>query len=246
MLPSGCCIYGGQHCINESYLTAFEIVNSYIYRPLRSAIHVQGTLQEVPWTCIAVLLEVRNIVKSFSFQKRWEEFSIFVRGGKTARAGPTCTHLAHRSFQVKTLLEGLFWNSVHICPSSPSVLSLLTFKIEFFRGFFISEAIRRLKDPCLGSREVRERQEFHIFARKRSSLYRTNISLDTNFEVNLLNFLLNSVAQQPIRAKAYCFYLSIRETHKQMPRLGGQSEAKPPVFSPQISLVLVYRPTEEK
>ncbi|GFU49989.1 hypothetical protein TNCV_2362671 [Trichonephila clavipes] len=37
----------------------------------------------------------------------------------------------------------------------------------------------------------------------------------------------------------------ITEVHEQMSRSGGQSEAKPPqCFSPQASLVLIYRPTE--
>ncbi|GFT36088.1 hypothetical protein TNCV_4179011 [Trichonephila clavipes] len=33
------------------------------------------------------------------------------------------------------------------------------------------------------------------------------------------------------------------EAHE-MSRSGGQSEAKPPVFSPQASVVLIYQPTE--
>ncbi|GFX29412.1 hypothetical protein TNCV_3997881 [Trichonephila clavipes] len=51
-----------------------------------------------------------------------------------------------------------------------------------------------------------------------------------------------------MRAKAYYAHLSIRslgaEAHEQMPRSCGQSEAKPPVFSPQASLILIYRPAE--
>ncbi|GFS88085.1 DUF4817 domain-containing protein [Trichonephila clavipes] len=35
------------------------------------------------------------------------------------------------------------------------------------------------------------------------------------------------------------------EIHAQMFRLGGQSDANPPVLSPQASLVLIYRPNEE-
>ncbi|GFU16939.1 hypothetical protein TNCV_1772201 [Trichonephila clavipes] len=34
------------------------------------------------------------------------------------------------------------------------------------------------------------------------------------------------------------------EAHEEMSRSGGQSEAKPPVFSPQASVVLIYQPTE--
>ncbi|GFY33336.1 hypothetical protein TNCV_1897881 [Trichonephila clavipes] len=43
-----------------------------------------------------------------------------------------------------------------------------------------------------------------------------------------------------MRAKDYCAHLSIRdlgtEVQEQMFRSGGQSDAKPPVFSPQASL----------
>ncbi|GFY33792.1 hypothetical protein TNCV_4595041 [Trichonephila clavipes] len=35
------------------------------------------------------------------------------------------------------------------------------------------------------------------------------------------------------------------EVHKQMFQSGGQSDAKPPVFRSQESLVFNYRPTEE-
>ncbi|GFS60141.1 hypothetical protein TNCV_2826631 [Trichonephila clavipes] len=35
------------------------------------------------------------------------------------------------------------------------------------------------------------------------------------------------------------------EVHEQMSRSGGQSEARPPVFKSQASLVLIYRPTAE-
>ncbi|GFV19094.1 hypothetical protein TNCV_3223131 [Trichonephila clavipes] len=38
--------------------------------------------------------------------------------------------------------------------------------------------------------------------------------------------------------------LKSAEVHEQMSRSGSQSEAKPLVFSPQASLVLIYRPTE--
>ncbi|GFW30525.1 hypothetical protein TNCV_454631 [Trichonephila clavipes] len=46
---------------------------------------------------------------------------------------------------------------------------------------------------------------------------------------------LNSVAQQPMKAKAYCVHLSIRDhwALRCMSRCPDQSEAKPPVFSPQ-------------
>ncbi|GFT01838.1 hypothetical protein TNCV_4206131 [Trichonephila clavipes] len=39
------------------------------------------------------------------------------------------------------------------------------------------------------------------------------------------------VAQQPMKARAYCAHPSIRaEVYEQMSRSGGQSEARPPVF----------------
>ncbi|GFX73576.1 hypothetical protein TNCV_2342811 [Trichonephila clavipes] len=51
-----------------------------------------------------------------------------------------------------------------------------------------------------------------------------------------------------MRAKAYCAYLSLRdlgaEMDVQMFCSNGQSDAKPPVFSFQASLVLIYQPTE--
>ncbi|GFW97073.1 hypothetical protein TNCV_2696951 [Trichonephila clavipes] len=57
---------------------------------------------------------------------------------------------------------------------------------------------------------------------------------------------LNSVVQQPLRAKVYCVNLSFRnlEVHEQMLRSGGQPNMKPPVFSSQANLALIYRPTE--
>ncbi|GFW89471.1 hypothetical protein TNCV_3967611 [Trichonephila clavipes] len=75
-------------------------------------------------------------------------------------------------------------------------------------------------------------------------------------ESKLLKFLmhiyvflkLNSVAQQPMKAKGYCAQLSIRdfrpEENEQMFRSGGQPDAKPPVLSSQTSLVLIYQPIE--
>ncbi|GFT34331.1 hypothetical protein TNCV_3676711 [Trichonephila clavipes] len=60
---------------------------------------------------------------------------------------------------------------------------------------------------------------------------------------------LNSVVQQPIRAKAYCvlgqaLVILDAEVHELMLRSGGQSDAKSPMFSSQASLVHIYRPTE--
>ncbi|GFW08875.1 hypothetical protein TNCV_3474291 [Trichonephila clavipes] len=60
---------------------------------------------------------------------------------------------------------------------------------------------------------------------------------------------LHKLAQQPMKAKAYCAHLSIRdhsaEVHEQMSQSGGQSDVNPPVFSHQASLLLICRPTEE-
>ncbi|GFU13872.1 hypothetical protein TNCV_940541 [Trichonephila clavipes] len=56
------------------------------------------------------------------------------------------------------------------------------------------------------------------------------------------------MVQHPMRAKAYCAYISIRDLgagmHEHMSLSGGQYEAKSPVVSPQASLALIYRPTE--
>ncbi|GFX82132.1 hypothetical protein TNCV_2707621 [Trichonephila clavipes] len=50
-----------------------------------------------------------------------------------------------------------------------------------------------------------------------------------------------------MKGKAYCAHLSIHDrwAHEQMSRSGGQYEEKSPMFRPQESLVLIYRPTEE-
>ncbi|GFS75823.1 hypothetical protein TNCV_4665001 [Trichonephila clavipes] len=53
-----------------------------------------------------------------------------------------------------------------------------------------------------------------------------------------------------MRAKAYCAHLSIRNhwTLRCMSRCSDQVvslKRKPPVFSPQASLVLIYRPTAQ-
>ncbi|GFU65456.1 hypothetical protein TNCV_633791 [Trichonephila clavipes] len=53
---------------------------------------------------------------------------------------------------------------------------------------------------------------------------------------------LNSVAEQPKRAKAYCAQLSIRDHWALKSRSGDQSKLKPPVFSLQAILVLIFRP----
>ncbi|GFW94777.1 hypothetical protein TNCV_4248171 [Trichonephila clavipes] len=53
------------------------------------------------------------------------------------------------------------------------------------------------------------------------------------------------VTQQPMRSRPtvpISVYVTIG--HEQMSRSGSQSEAKPPVFSPKESLVLIYRSAE--
>ncbi|GFT72037.1 hypothetical protein TNCV_2516561 [Trichonephila clavipes] len=75
------------------------------------------------------------------------------------------------------------------------------------------------------------------------------------FEKNRVSTWVSSVsdcgselqkAQQPLKAKPYCAHLSIRdhEVLELISRSGGHSEAKSPMFSPQASLVLIYRASE--
>jgi hypothetical protein len=57
-------------------------------------------------------------------------------------------------------------------------------------------------------------------------------------------YILNSLAQQPLWAKAYGAHTRSRDRGpwgaKHMSRLGGQSNAGPPVFSSQACLVLNF------
>ncbi|GFX41415.1 hypothetical protein TNCV_3489561 [Trichonephila clavipes] len=49
---------------------------------------------------------------------------------------------------------------------------------------------------------------------------------------------------QDLQGSSHYMWPLSTEVHEQMFRLGNQSELKPPVFSPQASLILFYRPIE--